>query len=190
MKTLLSTVLLSLLVAVPDGFAQTADSLSEQDRLHLINRTMRDVILPANDPENPDLIPVGYRATMPGPAGPRIAELGDHFWLFTTELIDRYDLYDQWVEAGRPEPIAAFVREQIPAGAEQAAPSDTAQAAPAPAAEGSEAAEDEPAPAASAAEAPWWSNTLLLLGTILLLVLLVLAYVWSRRRGREGEEAA
>lgn len=180
MKTLLSTVVLSLLIAVPDGLAQTpGGSHTQWERLHFINRTMRDVILPANNPENPNLIPVGYRATMPGPAGPRIAEPGEHFWLFTTELINRYDLYDQWVRAEKPEPIAAFVREQMPAGAEVMASRDTAQAAPAPA-----AAEPEVPTPVPAAETPWWNNTLLLLGLVILLAVVAFAYLWRQRRER------
>ena len=149
---------------------------------------MRDVIIPANEPGDPNVIPIGYRAEMPGTSAARVAQRGEHFWLFTTELVNRHGLYEEWVAAGRPEPVADFARERL-SEEEFTLAADTAAAAP---------ADPEPAPAettaAAAAEPPASPDrTWLWVGALGLLALLVGAYVWQRQRQQrrgQREEAA
>lgn len=181
MKKIFLCAAFLLMLAVPNVRGQApADSIGGS-KVYLVNQLMRDVIIPANSPEDPDVIPVGYRAEMLGEGETRVAQRGEHFWLFTTELVDSNGLYEKWVAAGRPEPVADFARDQI-AEEEFTLAADTAAAAPAP---------PEPAPAettvAASAEASASSGgwSWLWIGALVLLVLLVLAYFWQRRGQRE-----
>lgn len=180
MKKLLFSTVFLLLVTVPSVRGQAPADSIRGSKVHFVNQLMRDVIIPANSPGDPDVIPIGYRAEMPGESDARVAQRGEHFWLFTTELVNRNSLYEKWVAAGRPEPVADFARERL-SEEEFTLAADTAAAAPAP---------PEPAPAettvAAPAESSGWSW--LWIGALVVLVLLVLAYFWQRQ-GRRGRVA-
>lgn len=165
-------------------------SAAPDDRTIFINRAMRQVVLPLNGPADPDRIPVGYRVEMPGPAEARIAEPGEHFWLFTRELADRHGLYEEWIAAGKPEPVGEFVHtsleESAALGSAASVPADTA-AATSPEAAADAVAEPEPVESAAAEEpggSSWWIWVLLVL-----VILSAAGWVLFQQQRREREAA-
>ncbi len=157
---------------------------AERDKTFFINRLMRQVVIPANAPANPDVIPLGYQVEMPDTSAARVAERGDHFWLFTSDLVDRYRLYEKWTEAGKPVPVGEFATAALPSEAnlvmDAPAEPDTAQAAAPPPADPAEP---------EVVDVPWWRSTFFLVIVLLFVLLLAAAFMWSRRR-REEEASA
>lgn len=178
MRTLIyktSALLFAATLMVPSAQGQASDPIKD-GKVYFINQLMREVVIPANNPDDPDVIPVGYRAELPDTSAARVAQRGDHFWLFTTEVVDRNNLYEAWVAEGRPRPAVDFARERI---AEEEFVVDEEPPEPAP--------EPEPVPeettAAAEPEATGWSGAALLIGALVLAALLAAAYMWQKRRG-------
>lgn len=81
--------------------ARIANAQKISSKVQFINHVMRDVVFPLNNPETPDVIPVGYDMELPNEQVHDV-EPGESFWVATEDLIATHNLYRKWQAQGRP----------------------------------------------------------------------------------------